>query len=170
MRGRETKLDIIVKCVTSSDLETLQTLLSDTLPFVRQFPLCGKWRKTITLMHLAAAYGSITSAQFLQGKGDINAQTDDGVSNPLIGLLSHAVQQIVMPHLQNSFLKMAPIQILLMMEFFFCLLRPIDIFETPLHLAALSGSSDVIVSLLDAGVDANAKTNVISDFKPLIPP
>jgi hypothetical protein len=81
MRGKETKLDIIVKCVTSSDIETLQSLLSDPLPVVPQFPLCGKWRKNITLMHLAAAYGSLTSAQFLLGKGDINAQTDDGVAH-----------------------------------------------------------------------------------------
>jgi ankyrin repeat protein len=52
------------------------------------------------------------------------------------------------------------------MKFFFCHPRPIANYQTPLHLAALCGSSDVIVSLLDAGVDANAKTDVNFAFTP----
>jgi hypothetical protein len=72
-------IEEIVTCVTSSDLERLTALTRDHIPIVPHFPLCGQWRKNITLLHLAAAYGSLTSMEYLFDKVDFSAQTDDGV-------------------------------------------------------------------------------------------
>jgi hypothetical protein len=79
MKGPPSELDEIIKCVTSSNIEGLAPLTTGPLPTVPQFPLCGQWRKKISLLHLAAAYGSLTSIQYFLGKIDINIQTDDGV-------------------------------------------------------------------------------------------
>jgi hypothetical protein len=67
----------IVTCVTSSDLDRLIALTRDGIPIVPHFPLCGQWRKNVSLLHLAAAYGSLTSMQYFVGKIDMNVQTDD---------------------------------------------------------------------------------------------
>ena len=75
----EADVNEIVKCVTSGNIEKLEQLTHGVLPIVSQFPLCGAWRKNITLMHFSAAYGSLTCLEYTIGKVDINAQTDDGV-------------------------------------------------------------------------------------------
>ena len=69
--------DDIIKYVTSSNLDALRKYVTGEPPVVDEFPLCGKWRKNITLMHLAAAYGSLTCITFFLGKIDINARTLD---------------------------------------------------------------------------------------------
>jgi hypothetical protein len=72
-------IEEIVACVTSSDLDRLIALTTDHIPIVPHFPLCGEWRSNITLLHLASAYGSLTSIQYLLAHLDPNVQTDDGV-------------------------------------------------------------------------------------------
>ena len=91
---QDPKVDEIIKCVTSSNLAKLGELMKGEIPVVEQFPLCGKWRKRITLMHLAAAYGSLTCIQYLIGKIDINSQTEDGVCFVLIGRRLHVLLRI----------------------------------------------------------------------------
>ena len=73
------RLDEVIKCVTSSDLDKLKVLTEEKIPIIPEFPLCGKWRKNITLLHLAAAYGSLTCIQYFLDKIDINSLTDDKV-------------------------------------------------------------------------------------------
>ena len=70
-------LDTIIKYVISSNLDELRKCITGEPPVVEEFPLCGKWRKNVTLMHLAAAYGSLTCITFFLGKIDINSRTSD---------------------------------------------------------------------------------------------
>ena len=74
---QKTSIDDIIKFVISSNLEELRKCITGDPPIVEEFPLCGKWRKKITLLHLAAAYGSLTCITFFIGKIDINAKTTD---------------------------------------------------------------------------------------------
>ena len=71
-------LDKIIKCVISSDLKNLEILVPGEPPIIPQFPLCGKWRKNVTLLHLAASYGSLTCMEFCLPNINIDSQTEDG--------------------------------------------------------------------------------------------
>lgn len=106
------KVDEIIKYVTSSDIEKLEQLRTGDFPIVDQFPLGGKWRKQVTLMHLAAAYGSLTCIQYLLGKVDVNAQTDDGVCYSLTGLLFFLQPRTDTKAVLSSCLKMEQMQLL----------------------------------------------------------
>jgi hypothetical protein len=110
-------IEEIVTCVTSSNLERLTALTRDRIPIVPQFPLCGQWRKSISLLHLAAAYGSLTSMQYLIGQTDVNVQTEDGVSLVAIGRQSVVLLQIVICAPSNFFSRKGRIR---NWPFFFC--------------------------------------------------
>ena len=67
----------IVKFVISSNLEELQKHVKENPPIVSDFPLCNKWRKNISLLHLTASYGSLTSITYLLDYIDVNTKTED---------------------------------------------------------------------------------------------
>ena len=137
---RKPTQDELIKFVISSNLEQIKIHISGTPDLIKEFPLCGEWRKNITYMHLAAAYGSITCIQYFKDKIDINSQTDDKWT-PLHCAAANAHNKAIEvlldygadPNLTTS------------------------LNQTAMHLAAKNGSSDVILSLLAAGVDADAK-------------
>lgn len=145
----EDSLDEIIKCVVSSNLKRLEELVPNEPPIVPQFPVCGKWRKNITLLHLASSYGSLTCIEFCLPKININAQTEDGWT-PLHCAATNRHQSAVELLLKNR----ANPNIYNSDKIFFI------INLVPLHLASINGSSEVILSLLNAGVDANATSNI----------
>ena len=112
------KVDEVIKCVTSSNLEKLEQLVSGEFPVLDQFPLGGKWRKNVTLMHLASAYGSLTCIQYFIGKIDINAQTDDGVRLSFTGHPFYSQHPIDTKHQSSSYWRMVQILQLPMLVLF----------------------------------------------------
>ena len=78
LKTDEDSLDDIIKCVVSGNLKKLEELVPGEPPIISQFPLCGKWRKNVTLLHLASAYGSLTCIKFCIPRIKIDSQTDDG--------------------------------------------------------------------------------------------
>lgn len=133
--------DEIIKFVTSSNLDELRKCITDVPPMIEEFPLCGKWRKNITLMHIAAAFGSLTCITFFNGKIDINSKTNDNWT-PLHCAAANKHKTSV-----NLLLKYGADASIANSDF-----------QTPLHLAAMNGCADVILALLASGVDANAKS------------
>jgi hypothetical protein len=87
------KIDVFVKCVISSDIEKLEQSGCDGSMCLPDFPLCGKWRKNLTGLHLAAAYGSLTCLEYFLNKIEVNSQTADGVDRNLSGPLFIVLQQ-----------------------------------------------------------------------------
>lgn len=149
-KTNENSLDEIIKCVVSGNLKRLEELVPGDPPIIPQFPLCGKWRKNITLLHLASTYGSLTCIKFFLPKINVDSQTDDGwtalhcaATNRHQTSVELLLKNKANPNIYNS--------------------EKVSIYYlklVPLHLASINGSSDVILSLLNAGVDANATSNV----------
>lgn len=75
--SKDPSIDQIIKFVISSNLDEVKKAIKGEPPIVADFPICGKWRKNLTLLHLAAAYGSLTCITFFLGKIDINCRTLD---------------------------------------------------------------------------------------------
>ena len=71
------KSEKLIQSVISSNLDQIILLTKDEIPILNEFPLCGKWRKNVTLLHISAAYGSLTCIQYFINKIDINSITND---------------------------------------------------------------------------------------------
>jgi hypothetical protein len=85
MEWTKSRIDEFVKYVISNDVESLEKMDAKSGPFLSLFPLCGKWRSNITGLHLSAAYGNLTCAEYFIDKISINAQTSDGVFSIFVG-------------------------------------------------------------------------------------
>ena len=67
----------LIQYVISSNLDMVNRIVTGSPPSIDEFPLCGKWRKPASLLHISAAYGSLTCIQFFLGKIDANIATSD---------------------------------------------------------------------------------------------